>query len=55
MLRGTLGSSLLWNILEAKEINRDGEGAIAKSVAKERKLERQVRGIARVVMKTKKF
>ena len=55
MLLGTLSSSLLGNILETKEINRDEEGAIAKSVTKERKSERQVRGIARVVMKTKKF
>ena len=38
MLLGTLGASLLGNILAGKGINRAGEGAIAK---------RQGRGIVR--------
>ena len=38
MLLGTLGATLLGNILAGKGINRAGEGAIAK---------RQGRGIAR--------
>ena len=47
MLIGTLGASLLGNILVGKGINRVGEGAIAKSISKETKSKRQGWGIAR--------
>ena len=56
MLLGILGASLLGNILAGKGINRAGkgqginragEGAIAKSISKEMKSKRQVRGIVR--------
>ena len=43
---GTLGASLLGNILERKGINRTGEGAIAK---------RQGRGIVRASYGNKRF
>ena len=45
MLLGTLGASLLGNILAGKGVNRAGEGAIAKSVTEEIKSKRQGRGI----------
>ena len=45
MLLGTLGASLLGNILAGKGMNRAGEGVIAKSVSEETKLKRQGRGI----------
>ena len=45
MLLGTLGASLLGNILAGKGINRAGEGAIAK---------RQGRGIVRAGYRNKK-
>ena len=54
MLLGTLGASLLGNILAGKGINKKvkgtnkaGEGAIAKSVSEETKSTRQGRGIVR--------
>ena len=47
MLLGTLGESLLGNILAEKGINRAREGAIAKSISKETKSKRQGRGIVR--------
>ena len=47
MLLGTLGESLLGNILADKGINRAREGAIAKSISKETKSKRQGRGIIR--------
>ena len=37
MLLGTLGASLLGNILGGKGVNRAGEGATAKSVSEETK------------------
>ena len=46
MLLGTLGGSLLGNILAGKGINRAGEGAIAK---------RQGRGIVRADYGNKKI
>ena len=42
MLLGTLGASLLGNILVGKGINRAGEGAITKSISDETKSNRQV-------------
>ena len=54
MLLGTLGASLLVNILAGKGINRAGEGAIAKSVSKETKSKRQCRGILRAAYGNKK-
>ena len=54
MLLGTLGASLLGNILAGKGINKKGngtnkagEGAIAESVSEETKSTRQGRGIVR--------
>ena len=47
MLLGTLGASVLGNILAGKGINRAGEGAITKSVSEETKSKRQGRGIVR--------
>ena len=47
MLLGTLGASLLENILEGKGTNRAGEGAIAKNISKETKSKRQGREIVR--------
>ena len=46
MLLGTLGASLLGNILAGKGINRDGEGVVAK---------RRGRGIVRAGYGKKKF
>ena len=43
MLLGTLGASLLGNILARKGMNRAGEGAIAKNVSEETKLKRRSR------------
>ena len=37
VLLGTLGASLLGNILAGKAINRSGEGAITKSLSEETK------------------
>ena len=48
MLLGTLGASLLGNILAGKGVNRAGERGIAKSVSEETKSKRQGRGIVRV-------
>ena len=45
MSLGTLGASLLGNILAGKGMNRAGEGATANSVSKEIKSKRQSRGI----------
>ena len=56
MLLGTLGASLIGNILAGKGaiatsqgrgINRAGEGAISKSISEEPKSKRQGRGIVR--------
>ena len=56
MLLGTLGTSLLWNILAGKGtiatcqgrgVNRTGEEAIAKSISEETKSKRQGWGIVR--------
>ena len=47
MLLGTLGASLLGNILPGKGINRTGEGVIANRVSEETKLKRQGQGILR--------
>ena len=51
MLLGTLGATLLGNILAGKGVIRAGDGAIAKtkSVSKETKLKRQGKGIVRTV------
>ena len=54
MLLGTLGASLLGNILAGKGINSTGEGAIAKSVSEETKLKTQGRGIVRAGYGNKK-
>ena len=63
MLLGTLGTSLLGNILAGKGaiamsqgrgVNRAGEGAIAKSVSEETKSKRQGRGIVRAGYGNKK-
>ena len=54
MLLGTLGASLLGNILAGKGINRAGEGAIAKSVSEETKSKRQGRDIVRAGCGNKK-
>ena len=54
MLIGTLGASLLGNILVGKGINRVGEGAIAKSISEETKSKRQGWGIARAGYGNKK-
>ena len=54
MLLGTLGASLLRNILAGKGINRAGEGAIAKSISEETKSKRQGRRIVRAVYGNKK-
>ena len=54
MLLGTLGASLLGNILAGKRMNRAGEGAIAKSVSEETKSKRQGRGILRASYGNKK-
>ena len=53
MLLGTLGASILGNILEGKEINRAGEGAIAKSVSKETK-SKKTKSRKELVMEIKK-
>ena len=55
MLLGTLGASLLANILAEKGVNRAGEGVIAKSVSDEIKSKRQGRGIVRTGYRNKKF
>ena len=47
MLLGTLGTSLLGNILAGKEINRAGKGARAKIVSEKTKSKRQGRGVIR--------
>ena len=47
MLLGTLGASLLENILAGKGANRAGEGAITKYISKETKSKRQSREIVR--------
>ena len=52
MLIGTLGASLLENILAGT--NKSGEGAIAKSISKERKSKREGRGIVRAGYGNKK-
>ena len=63
MLLGTLGASLLGNILGGKGViatskgrgvNRAGEGVIAKSISKETKLKRQGREIVRAGYGNKK-
>ena len=54
MLLGTLGASLLGNILAGKGINRAGEGAIAKSISEETKSKRQGREIVRAGYGNKK-
>ena len=54
MLLGTLGASLLGNILARKGINRAGEGAIAKSISQETKSKRRGRGIVRAGYANKK-
>ena len=54
MLLGTLGASLLGNILAGKGMNRAGEGAIAKSISKETKSTSQGRGIIRAGYGNKK-
>ena len=54
MLLGTLGASLLRNILACKEINIAGEGAITKSISKEKKSKRQDWGILRASYRNKK-
>ena len=54
MLLRTLGASLLGNILAGEEMNRAGEGAIANSVSKETKSNRQGRGIVRAGYGNKK-
>ena len=63
MLLGTLGASLLGNILAGKGaiatsqgrgVNRAGEGAIAKNISKETKSKRQGRGIIRAGYGNKK-
>ena len=54
-LLGTLGASLLENILAGKGINRAGEGTIVKSVGEETKSKRQGWGIVRAVMEIKKI
>ena len=54
-LFGTLGASLLENILAGKGINRAGEGTIVKSVGEETKSKRQGWGIVRAVMEIKKI
>ena len=53
MLLGTLGASILGNILEGKGINRAGEGAIAKSVSKETK-SKKTKSRKELVMEIKK-
>ena len=47
MLLGTLGASVLGNILSGQGVNRAGEGAIAKSVNEETRSKRQGRWIVR--------
>ena len=54
MLLGTLGASLLGNILAGKGINRAGERAIAKSINEETKLKRQGQGIVKAGYENKK-
>ena len=54
MLDGTLGASLLGNILAGKGINRAGEGAITKSMSEETKSKRQGGGIVRASYGNKK-
>ena len=54
MLLGTLGASLLGNILAGKRMNRAGEGAIAKSVSEETKSKRQGQWIVRAGYGNKK-
>ena len=53
MLLGTLGASILGNILEGKGINRAGEGAIVKSVSKETK-SKKTKSRKELVMEIKK-
>ena len=53
-LLGTLGASLLENILAGKGINRAGEGTIVKSVGEETKSKRQGWGIVRAGYGNKK-
>ena len=47
MLLGTLGTSLLGNILAGKEINRAGKGVRVKIVSEKTKSKRQGRGVIR--------
>ena len=47
VLLGTLGGSLLGNLLTGRGVNKKGKGAIAKSVSKEIKSKSQGRGIIR--------
>ena len=54
MLIGTLGASLLGNILVGKGINSAGEVATAKNVSEEKKSKRQGRGIVRAGYGNKK-
>ena len=54
MLLGTLGASLLGNILAVKGINRAGEGSIAQSISKKTKSKRQSPGILRAGYGNKK-
>ena len=54
MLLGTLGPSLLGNILAGKGINRAREGVMAKSNSEKTKSKRQGQGIVRVGYGNKK-
>ena len=54
VLLGTLGASLLRNILTGKEVNRAGEGAIAKNISEETKSTSQGWGIVRAGYGNKK-
>ena len=54
MLLGTLGASLLGNILAGKRMKRAGEGVIMKSISEETKSKRQVRGIVKAGYENKK-
>ena len=54
MLLGTLGASLLGNILVVREETDRKKGVIAKSVSEETKSKRQVRGFKRADCGNKK-
>ena len=55
MFLGTLGASLLGNILAGKGLNRVGEGTIAKSISEQTKQKRQGLGIVRAGYGNKKI